>query len=172
MLNIQDYYSYKNNSVNKNNRISIHPLTNKSVDEYLSNNSHVNKYLDKINLLKSKNFKTNNFETNDYENNGNNHFNQEENLQNNYNNSKNIINHDNIKTNLFNQLKDDGSFMKLTNRYNKLNKSKKNFPKIEGKITKPLVDLKNLYITEGNYNNKLKDEESKKFFSFFSFLFL
>jgi len=167
MLNIQDHYKYKTKSIDKVNNIAIHPLSNKSLQMYISNDSYANKFLDKTKLIKSKNFKGENFFVNDEENNGNNKksnrnasnvyfndFEKEENknmFSTQYNIRKNP--HENNKS-LLNQLNDDKSFMKLVSRYNTSNNKSSNKLSLLGKESNYINPINNMNLSGNNNKNE------------------
>lgn len=126
MLNVQDHYTYKNKSLDKVNNVAIHPLSNRSLNQYLSNTSYANKFIDKSKLIKSKNFKGITFTENDDEKNiKKNNRNASNVYFNDYENDKNMFHtlyakrndSEEVKKNMFNQLNEDKSFMKLVGRY-------------------------------------------------------
>lgn len=134
MLNVQDHYTYKSQSIDKVNNKTIHPLSNRSLKEYISNSSYANKFLDKTKLIKPKNFKGENFIEINEENTSNN-INNKKNNRNALNvffnqiegeESKNLFSTQYVNKNdtqgyrksMLDQLSEDKSFIKLVGRYN------------------------------------------------------
>lgn len=172
MLNIQDHYTYKNKSIDKVNNIAIHPLSNKSLHDYISNTSYANKFLDKTKLIKSKNFKGEKFIDNEEDYN-NNYKKSNRNASNVYFNDfekekrstmyttlyDKQTNAEQNKKNMLSQLNYDKSFMKLVSRYNTSNHKNSNKHNLLGKESNynPINNM-NLNCNE---NNTIKDQKLK-----------
>ncbi len=180
MLNVQDHYTYKNKSINKVHNGSIHALSDRSLNEYISNSSHVSRFLDKTKLIKSKNFNEQNFTENNEEN-----FNE---INNNFINKKNNRNSSNVffndfekdynkisfdsqenRKSMLNQLNQDKSFVKLIGRYNTSNNKKGSKIRLLGlgkesgfnPISNFSSNEKN-HFNENNNNNNLKNSNNQK----------
>lgn len=147
MLNVQDHYTYRNKSSDKVNNVAIHPLSMKSFNEYMSNTSYANKFIDKSKLIKDKNYKGINLTENCDENYK---IENNRNISNVYfndfefdNNEKKFYStqypkrndSEQLRKNMLNNLNEDKSYMKLVKRYTTSNKnkfiSKANFVKNE-----------------------------------------
>lgn len=170
MLNIQDCYKYKNKSIDKVNNFAVHPLTDKSLKEYLSNASYVNKFIDKSKMLKSNDCQC--IITDDYENecnsqrkhcDSNKSINKKSTLLANYclSGTKNTRNINLLNLDLHHQLTDDKSFFKLVNRYKtSRNKTFKNTNNIPKNNLKSLLELKNTHHPKDIESEKGKNVEN------------
>lgn len=163
MLNVQDHYTYKTKSSDKVNNVAIHPLSNRSLNEYISNISHANKFLDKTKLIKPKNFITENFTENDAENNERN-YNNNNNKKNNRN-ASNIFftnNDENNNNNNKNSYKNDFEKQENKNFLSTQYLNKKEAPENRNKLLNQLNEDKSFVKLVGRYNTSNNSKNLNK----------